>query len=806
MTADARYCCSLPRRLARVREHNAAQPAQALNGIDYLEIGPLDQRTLIVWCLLPPTGLTKAHCRIDGGVRITGIEVAADPGVNGTIDPGNQDYRVTLSVKSAGDFSDYTLRFIDPAAPDHPAPGFDPRLAEIDFSFKAQCPSDFDCASTPECEETVPPAPTIDYLAKDYGSFSELMLDRLGVLMPGFAERNAADLQVALVELLAYAGDHLSYYQDAVGTEAYLGTARSRVSLRRHARLLDYAVHDGCNARAWVTIEVDRNIAPIGAGTPLLTRGEAVGAALASADLPRQLDANTIVFETLHEIRPTPANRTLRFYAWSDDACWLPAGSTQATLIDEGQTLATGDVLILEEVLSPDTGRAQDADASHRWAVRMTSVAPSKDPLTGAALFEVAWGDGDALPFALCLSARIGDALVVTPDVTVARGNVVLADHGLTRHDVPLIPPVVPDSGEYRPLLPDNGVAFAVPFDALALAKLPASAARIQDPRNALPAGAALDGEETWRPQRDLLASNRFSTEFVVETENDGGARLRFGDGRNGMAPTPGEQLLATYRLGGGARGNVGPEAISRIVTDDAMLAKAVKRVRNPLPAAGGQDPESPEQVRQYAPQAFRVQERAVTEDDFARIAERYPGVQRAVARLRWTGSWHTVYISVDRRGGRSAARDAGFNAGLRAYVERFRLAGYDLEIRDPVYVPLDITLQVCVQLDRFAADVELALRRRFGTTTYDGQPAFFNPDQFSFGGPLYLSQLVKAALDVPGVASVKATVFQRWGKTASGELAAEVIRAEPLEVVRLDNDPNFPENGRIVFDMLGGL
>ncbi len=83
------------------------------------------------------------------------------------------------------------------------------------------------------------------------------MLDRLSVLAPGQDERSPADLGSALVELVAYAGDQLSYYQDAVATEAYLGTARQRISLRRHARLLDYDMHDGCNARAWVVFEVD---------------------------------------------------------------------------------------------------------------------------------------------------------------------------------------------------------------------------------------------------------------------------------------------------------------------------------------------------------------------------------------------------------------------------------------------------------------------------------------------------------------------------------------------------------------------
>ena len=58
--------------------------------------------------------------------------------------------------------------------------------------------------------------------------------------MPDWQERHVPDLGIALVEVLAYVGDYLSYYQDAVATEAYLDTARRRISVRRHARLVDY--------------------------------------------------------------------------------------------------------------------------------------------------------------------------------------------------------------------------------------------------------------------------------------------------------------------------------------------------------------------------------------------------------------------------------------------------------------------------------------------------------------------------------------------------------------------------------------
>src|SRR5262249_58142942 len=110
-------------------------------------------------------------------------------------------------------------------------------------------------------QETCPPAPLtepeLDYLAKDYASFRQLILDRLTLIMPDWKERHVPDLGIALVEILAYVGDYLSYYQDAVATEAYLDTARQRISVRRHARLVDYHMHQGCNARAWVCLQTD---------------------------------------------------------------------------------------------------------------------------------------------------------------------------------------------------------------------------------------------------------------------------------------------------------------------------------------------------------------------------------------------------------------------------------------------------------------------------------------------------------------------------------------------------------------------
>src|SRR5215203_3337282 len=89
-------------------------------------------------------------------------------------------------------------------------------------------------------------SPDINYLARDFTTFRQLMLDHLSVLVPGWTEESPADLGHVLVDLLAHSADLLSYFQDAAATEAYLGTARLRRSISRHARTLDYFIHEGC--------------------------------------------------------------------------------------------------------------------------------------------------------------------------------------------------------------------------------------------------------------------------------------------------------------------------------------------------------------------------------------------------------------------------------------------------------------------------------------------------------------------------------------------------------------------------------
>lgn len=850
------FCCDDDRR-------DAVKAHATLNGIEFLEVSG-DQRTLFVHfvkpdhlaSLVPNNPLLVEKVRIEGGDRIRGI------GVTGVQISATDARVLEVTVDEPGDFSFYTLRLVDVDM----TTAFDPLLSAVRFSFKVDCPTDFDCKPVDECPPEAQDEPEIDYLAKDYASFRRLMLDRMTSLMPGWRERNPSDMGVALVEVLAYVADRLSYQQDAVATEAYLGTARKRTSVRRHARLVDYFVFDGSNARAWVHIRVQTGAPADGSLALKLVEGDQAyrhrflvrcGPEVAAVEPDEKLDSLLRTYapevfepllepllEPLHKVVLYPQHNDIEFYTWGARNCCLPVGATRATLKGDLDKLEKGDVLIFEEVIGPRTGEPEDADPAHRHAVRLSkNPVHTADPLYSQPVTEIEWDLADALPFPLCISSTTdsdhGGRLV--ENVSLARGNNVLADHGLSitgeslgavPDPVILLPPIAADRCEpktrqlapprFRPKLANapltqQGTVMVTTtgadgrkrqerafFDPSA----PAALAFAWQQRDVVPA-IALDempAARRWLPKRDLLNSDGTAEEFVVETENDLTATIRFGDDVHGARPAVGVRFSAGYRVGNGAQGNVGADTLAHLVTNQPGLADAIESIRNLLPARGGVEPESLEDVRKNAPQAFRVQERAVTVSDYAEVTQRQTDLrtQRAAATFRWTGSWHTVFVTADRDEGLPV--DAGFEDQLRGRLERYRMAGHDLEVDGPLFVPLEIEMTVCAKPDYFRSDVKAELLDVFSSRRLAaGRLGVFHPDNFTFGQPVYASRLYAAAMAVQGVDSVQITTFRRRGSSDLKPLQDGVLHFARLEIARLDNDPNFPERGSFVVHMQGG-
>lgn len=981
----------------RAQRIEAVRRQGRLNGIDYVEVETLpDGRPVLQVFLVgrlparPARWLDEHNIRIaaeDGAPSLHAIAVwfrdARDD---------ERDDQILIELDRPGGDWAYTLELVGTAA--NPLRDIDPELSSAPFRVIADvASSDTDCRPTTFAAAQELPAPDLDYLAKDYDGFRRVLLDRLSATMPDWRERHGADLFVTLVEVLAYHADHLSYAQDAVATEAYLDTARLRTSVRRHARLIDYRMHDGCNARAWLTVEVEGNPSVPIDQLQFLTRPPGVteaGAVLLESDMEGADRTTYEIFEPLPErgweefappdiLRPrrlakrmlhekSPAMEMLRdlldeaaharmtaarrrhtselveielrflralldnpelghddpgphpahgparrrrnrctiqqlfpeelaqparyrfrqahnsipFHPWHGLVCCLPAGTTSATLRDTWSSrkrrgraldrLAVGDVLILEELVDPSTGSASDADPLHRHPVRLTHVRRDVDPVGDIPVVEIRWADEDALPFTLTI-CTVGPppSCEALDGLAVARGNVVLVDHGETVRrqqqprlrdgartflTVPFEAPddLVPagdiewccadvdhadeqpvDSGRYAPRLAQRLLVFAAPIAAPAR---PASEILVQDPRAARaqvalfspvmrrlpwmdvlireveddqappgdggPAGEKAFLYERWSPRRDLLASDADDRHFVVEVEDDGRARIRFGDGSLGARPVPDTRYLAWYRVGGGLRGNVGRDSIRHVLCRGSVDGGQVTGVRNPMEARGGTAPEPVADVRLHAPYEIRTRlARAVTGGDYAALALREfsTRIQRAAAELAPTADNRTVVrLFIDPVG--TTADDADLRARIANRLRPFVRIGHRLEVRQAEYVPIDLTLRVRPSPRYRWGAVVGALRHRFGDGIGpDGERGFFHPDRITFGQPVVVSAIVAAALGVPGVASVEVVNLTDHA-APPGVPLDEVFRVgQPWRIARLDNDPFRPANGVLTIE-----
>src|SRR5215471_4444027 len=156
---------------------DAVRRTEGRNGLDYVEVSADDQTQLFVYFLgkLPSElavnkpGIER-YLRIEGGQRVKDIQITdIDPVVNQY--PDQDDY-LTVKLDRYGDFSTYAVRLVG-------VHHTDPRYERAEFSFKIDCGTGLDCAPDCSCPPEIFPEPEINYLAKDYESFRQVILDRL---------------------------------------------------------------------------------------------------------------------------------------------------------------------------------------------------------------------------------------------------------------------------------------------------------------------------------------------------------------------------------------------------------------------------------------------------------------------------------------------------------------------------------------------------------------------------------------------------------------------------------------------------
>lgn len=742
-----------------------------------------------------PAGARKTF-PVTGGHRVTAGPLAGQ--VQTVTVTGNPaDTFLVLTVKPVGDYSVYTLQL------DHP--NIDPLFSAVRFRFRPGC---FNTDCSPDWSPA-PPAgtdPRIDYLAKDYDSFRHTMIAAMSERVPGWRAASEADLDQVLIDLLSAAADELSDFQDRTVQEGYLGTARRRVSLARHARLVDYHIHQGNQAGTWIALE----LAPAQQG--LLGPGAVTVRSGVSDQSPT---AQTFVSRDPREVHVL-LNR-MGLYTWSDALPSLEKGATTADLrLAVGGQAAADTVtnlirggkvreLLVQEWLNPSTGHPADRDRMKRQLLRLlegnAGAATLQDPLTTEFLVRVHWRPEDALLANYCFTVMCAPKV---ENVSLFHGNLLEVFHGEVRQvefDDPLAAPA-PGAFTFERDDP-RGALCRVPPEWLAYRDTPPGGET--PPRSTLEVTVQTSaGTGTWEEKPDLIHSDDTDEQgkhFVVETDELGRSVLRFGDGANGKRLPDQARVKVRYQAGFGPDGNVGADSITRIVAGPPLLDHA--SCWNPFEATSGRPPEPVEKIIRRAPEMFRFRQlRAVTLEDYIRRAEELPEVSRASAAYGWTGSWRAVRLAIDPKGGLTL--DESLRQKLAAHLDAVRLIGEDLELRPPVFVPLEIHVSLCVAPGFWPQDLRFSIEQEFSTGfTPDGRMAFFHPDAWTFGQALHASEIFGRLQAIPGVEHVLHVTLKRWNHPAGK--TAELIAVQSHEIILVKSDPDHMEEGFIDFELKGG-
>jgi hypothetical protein len=812
------------------------------NGIDFIAIGNKAQTILQVHFLnaVAVQGTLTAAPRITGGETIPTVAVLPIAAADWGFDDGHAI--LTLRVAAPGDFSTYTLGI--------PSPVLDGFFSAVPFSFKAGCPSDLDCrVPPPPCPPPAGDTPPIDYLAKDFLSFRQALLDFSTLRYPAWQERSEADFGVMFAEALSAIGDELSYTQDRIAGEASLLTATQRRSVVRHARLVDYEPLPALAATTRLQFDVS-------SGTDTIAHGVAVIAPGA--------DGTPITFETGFGLRdasgPVPANALwnrpgIAAYWFDDSVKCLAAGAVQMDVLGHGYAFQPGQALLIE------TAADTTADPPLRQIVHLLQAGDPAGPYASQIcdpLFPLAPSAGGP-PYFTCATSppaaleptavtrlmwEASDALLAARDLsrTVVIGNITSATQGRTVTETFIIGPPppgianpVPSAVERtgpRPRL-DPGVCGTPPVIRMyTLGNAPLTwFPQPEVDASGLPVAeillsgvqpTAITPEATpWNWQRRLLTAGPFDAAFTIDPasyraiarnsdnsiqydyDGDAGDTIRFGDSMFGANPETGAVFTATYRYGAGSVGNVAAGAISQLAPAAIATARYLA-VMNPFAATSGADPQSLQSVQRLAPQAFRASQfRAVLAGDYAAAAQTLNWVKRAGTVFRWTGSWLTTFTTPEPVA--SEQIPIGDRIQLINLLNRYRMAGTESYVPDPDYVSIDLTIEICALADAFAAGVKQAVVAALSATGPNAVQAFFAVSRFVFGQPLERSQLEAAIQAVPGVAGVTCIHYRLRDRTPGFTEMGDAVTVGVSQIIRCDNDPSRPNNGALSVTVRGG-
>ncbi len=247
-----------------------------------------------------------------------------------------------------------------------------------------------------------------------------------------------------------------------------------------------------------------------------------------------------------------------------------------------------------------------------------------------------------------------------------------------------------------------------------------------------------------WTELPSLCAADADDQCYTVRIGDDGTATVLFGDGERGARlPTGSENVVATYRFGIGHVGEVDAGALTLLKTRPL----GARSVTNPLPARGGEDPETLDSARANAPKTVLTLDRIVSVQDFTDFANAFAGIGKAQATAFRAGERLLIHLTIADAAGKPVQTTDPLFLNLRNAIDAARDPTVDVALAG--FVSLTFRLKATVRYDQryLAADVQAALEQAL-------RAAFAFPSR-DFAQPVAAAEVIAVMQAIAGVIAI---------------------------------------------------
>ena len=255
-----------------------------------------------------------------------------------------------------------------------------------------------------------------------------------------------------------------------------------------------------------------------------------------------------------------------------------------------------------------------------------------------------------------------------------------------------------------------------------------------QQPLTYVPAATPSGGSSTlevrvdgmaWHGVDALYGAGPKDRVFELRVAYDGTPVVQFGDGKRGARVSTGaENVVATYRKGGGLVGEVDADTLTLL----RSRPLGVRGVTNPRAATGAGDSESLDDIRHNAPLTVLTLDRLVSLQDYEDFARAFAGVGKARAVRLWDGKRAFVHVTVASASGKVLAATDETVTALKGAFDRYRDPTHVVVVGNHVERKFSVGLRILpdpdLRREDVAADVVWQLQEAFSFATRDfGQP-----------------------------------------------------------------------------------